>query len=1158
MQKISNNSDKIIRRTSKEKLIRSALEGRKTIFNDEKLTLLELLNYVLNNEPITEIKIIVGYFWWFDGLKDFFEIVLKKKIRVKILMGNQTSPNTVELFELFKKGIQNNNIFLKLLNERTVICRFPKKSSNLRIHSKYYILKNNEDIRYAFIGSANLTKPGVLEKYEAIVLAPQETWTELDYTFDRIWNDDSLVDDPQELEYIRGLDGVSVTIFTPSVTETEVLSYVMWILDKEKISIEGKLTPLQQAEYQRVLKIFERSGGAFLTSSVGTGKSYVIKEVIREFLKEQNSIVFLIAPTTIIGKSFEKSQWYGVLTEEPRISEKIQLFGEEKLEDEIPKLIENKGTKIWLVGIGAVRALSSTGNNLNKNFKEAMLNVCKNKNVLIVIDEAHHFRNSDSQGTRLLLDILNALDTQNDLKVLLSTATPLNVRIDDLITMFKLAFKSIRSERKEEYDIEVNKELKIYSKLISYENLEVLLKEFDPKAPHDPIREMRELFFVKSDWDDVFSSPENLISLVAKNKYNDLKDKIGNIKGQEFFNKLIHQSIKGYKIKDTPWEELWRKINEEIPELFFAPYCFTQLPEQKTINDYVKTLQETYEVNKVEFEKINNNSGIIKIDGNINEILLTDKEGKIELMFAPWRVRNLNVTYKIILAKRAESSIFSFLITLLRYNFKNYIFKRALEENFKKNNTEVYLKEFFKENERVIKEIDEISKQSYSEEDLDEEDIKCPFQESLKKISEKLSENIEHLLTIVTIDKLRKIKFKGVSEHRDISILEMVKSDYDSLRKLTEISYKILKDIPEELEDPKMEKLIEVMRNANNTKLLAFSSFADTLNYIRYYLEKKKDVPPVKNRVIYYTADTRDKLSAPELVKKFNNWDESKERLDYIFATDVLSEGVNLGEAKIFVNYDVEFNPVRIIQRAGRVMRIKWFAEKLAEESNLENIRKEINLIIPEDDFVSETVAKILHKVENRLSAIISVIGLDYTLMQTERIKEALKNEAKLKELLNELQKEVEIKEGTTIPEYLKDIYMRYFEKIRLEQIRDVKNEIKNFYVKAGVFEEQGNEYLIKSNPIIPVISTVYLPQLAIETKVEDRNHKKKLVVNINDKNGAELDISVEYDYKKWAEKLKEMGLKLKFEDEKIEFDQLNPQQIEELFKYFQLLLKGW
>ena len=122
--------------------------------------------------------------------------------------------------------------------------------------------------------------------------------------------------------------------------------------------------------------------------------------------------------------------------------------------------------------------------------------------------------------------------------------------------------------------------------------------------------------------------------------------------------------------------------------------------------------------------------------------------------------------------------------------------------------------------------------------------------------------------------------------------------------------------------DDKLHTLRDTVKGLGSEKILIFSESAVTAKYIYTYLKEK--IPELKMAQIDSKQGTKEKN---ELIKRFdpknNNADISKEReLDMLISTDVLSEGVNLQAGKVVINYDFHWNPVRLIQRVGRVDRI--------------------------------------------------------------------------------------------------------------------------------------------------------------------------------------------------------------------------------------------
>ena len=111
-------------------------------------------------------------------------------------------------------------------------------------------------------------------------------------------------------------------------------------------------------------------------------------------------------------------------------------------------------------------------------------------------------------------------------------------------------------------------------------------------------------------------------------------------------------------------------------------------------------------------------------------------------------------------------------------------------------------------------------------------------------------------------------------------------------------------------------------------KVLVFSQFADTVIYLSNQLTSLG----VK-RMAEATGDTDDPTKiAWRFSPKSNNKRSEilpENELDVVISTDVLSEGQNLQDGSIVVNYDLPWAIIRLIQRAGRVDRIGQKAERI-------------------------------------------------------------------------------------------------------------------------------------------------------------------------------------------------------------------------------------
>jgi superfamily II DNA or RNA helicase len=124
--------------------------------------------------------------------------------------------------------------------------------------------------------------------------------------------------------------------------------------------------------------------------------------------------------------------------------------------------------------------------------------------------------------------------------------------------------------------------------------------------------------------------------------------------------------------------------------------------------------------------------------------------------------------------------------------------------------------------------------------------------------------------------------------------------------------------------DPKIEKLMtslgDLLRENPTRKIVIFSSYADTVNYLFDQLHERGFTRSAK-----YTAEIAKK-SLRDAIK--NNFDasvraaEQVDDFDILVATDALSEGFNLHRAGVIINYDIPYNPTRVVQRVGRINRI--------------------------------------------------------------------------------------------------------------------------------------------------------------------------------------------------------------------------------------------
>jgi len=124
--------------------------------------------------------------------------------------------------------------------------------------------------------------------------------------------------------------------------------------------------------------------------------------------------------------------------------------------------------------------------------------------------------------------------------------------------------------------------------------------------------------------------------------------------------------------------------------------------------------------------------------------------------------------------------------------------------------------------------------------------------------------------------------------------------------------------------DPKIDELeIQIKRllsENSKRKIVVFSTYADTVNYISTVLADRG-----MKGVFSYTAADSSKDSRKILQSNFDAayvLGPQEDAFQILVCTDALSEGVNLHRAGVIINYDIPYNPTRVIQRIGRINRI--------------------------------------------------------------------------------------------------------------------------------------------------------------------------------------------------------------------------------------------
>lgn len=444
---------------------------------------------------------------------------------------------------------------------------------------------------------------------------------------------------------------------------------------------------------------------------------------------------------------------------------------------------------------------------------------------------------------------------------------------------------------------------------------------------------------------------------------------------------------KEYEDLKTSEKEQLSKTQEEIEQEMFVKSTRETI---KTESDYIEELKTFSGVDITKISDPHIKEAKYELDSRYEDVVngivdfITRLTAAHLRLLDPEKGVRLGGFFKWILYKRFESDISSYYLTLKRLYKRSSMILTAVEKQNVK----------------------------YLEEEEDEDDIDINFNIDFK---EKLVEVID------------KIKSGKGSEY--VRILEELKEDIDRINEEINKLEPFLENNSEILfkKDQKMNELNSVIDYNRNKKILIFTEYKDTLKAIKEYF--KNSIDPEEMRFV--DSSTKNKQ---RIIEKFN---DSKDKLRILISTDTLSEGFNISGADLVINFDIPYNPVRIIQRIGRATR-------------LDN-PKEIEVLNFRPADVLDVELKLVEKMELRIKDIIRFVGVEYRIwFETEK---ALLSERRVRDkriYLEILQKirgnlrkgdfkelEVSIKYSKPILIFLQKAIQRYG--IRKNELENVK-----------------------------------------------------------------------------------------------------------------------
>ena len=196
--------------------------------------------------------------------------------------------------------------------------------------------------------------------------------------------------------------------------------------------------------------------------------------------------------------------------------------------------------------------------------------------------------------------------------------------------------------------------------------------------------------------------------------------------------------------------------------------------------------------------------------------------------------------------------------------------------------------------------------------------------------------------------------------------------------------------------DPKLDEFkrnLTKNRVMRGKKVIVFTESKETAEYLA---EKLKEI--YGDSVIFFSGQSSQALKV-EIEDSFNpkNVDKNNDKYDLLITTDVLAEGINLHRANVLVNYDLPWNPTRIMQRVGRINRVGTAFDRIYVFNFFPTAQSEKQLPMEE---------RILEK----LQAFHDTLGEDFKYLSDEE-------DVSPKKLFSDLNKDMDADEDSTNPE---------------------------------------------------------------------------------------------------------------------------------------------
>lgn len=812
------------------------------------------------------LDVVTGYFT-VGALAYMADAINEKIAKFRFVLGDIV--NTEEL-QSRTIDLLNENISieasLKLKQVAITAVSFLKQNKVLTktlepnfCHAKAYIFKAKKDDRHHYFisGSSNLTEAGIgLKQTNNVELNIAETgnnnqFNELATWFETLWekpqaHTKKTLKDANGKEYtkdfktylIEEIQKIFIN-YTPNELYYKVLFELFGdellkeqndpelsreIGRLENTLIYNALYPFQQKGVLSLIKMLQRYNGTILADAVGLGKTWSALAVIK-FFQLQGYESILLCPKKLEHNWQQYLKRRGSRFEEDRFDFIVRFHTD---------LFENR--------------LEKNGLSIKEYFQS-------DKPKLIIIDESHNLRNSKSNRYKFLVDTL--LKKNDNVKVLLLSATPINNTLNDIKNQFKLM---VKDEDNGFYD------------LLDVRSIDGVFRTAQSQFTRwIESNDTHISKFIETLPTSFFKLTDSLIVARTRKMIEDDVDFVKFPKKQKPENLYITpSSIGNFKSFADLLDALPPKLSAYKPAM------------------YIKHIKQD-----VLFDEALRDKALVKM-------------------------------VYILLLKRLESSWSSFFDTIKKiHQYHLDVLKIATNYQTTKQNSTLEDKSF----DKLFEEDD--NEFSVGKRAIKIQDIEASGQ--LTIFIEDLQEDIACLKKLVS----------------NLELFEETIKQECSLEKEYQST------------DTKLQKLIEILhekQTKTNKKVIIFSAYTDTANYLYEQLTCRgfqkmalvtgsfsstsdtvgatKNYETILQRFAPYTKLFLEKKWKTYEGTNYDDWlawlKESdtqthaltQKPIDILITTDVLSEGQNLQDADMVINYDIHWNPVRVIQRMGRIDRI--------------------------------------------------------------------------------------------------------------------------------------------------------------------------------------------------------------------------------------------